>query len=127
LSILQFIKIIFSDLSHLIASTVIDLILLVFVKNRNKRKLENARRNTNSNNKNYDAVIVTQQNKNKSVENRITCMIIINGIIWLIFKLPAAFLSFSGFFLDSIHVLVSYLVCKYYKFCESLENIFYFI
>ncbi len=61
-------------------------------------------------------------------------MIILNGINFLIFRLPMAVLSFYGFifrydYQEKVHKpdLTMYLICRYFKFCRSLNEFFYFI
>lgn len=75
----------------------------------------------------------TKKRINK-LKNRITTMIILNGLNFLVLRFPLALLSFYGFIFrfdnqEYQHKPNTYLyiICRYYKFCTSLEEIFYFI
>ena len=61
-------------------------------------------------------------------------MIILNGINFLILRLPLAVLSFYSFIFRFNRQLrkhepnlASYIVCKRFRFCKNMENIFYFV
>jgi hypothetical protein len=141
LDILQYIKIIFSDLFYIFISFVIDLILLLFVKksiskkekltvsfvaNINKVVLDLNRIQNNDNNE--------KQKKKDSLKNKITLFIVLNGFNFLLLRLPLAISSFYGFISrydnqEKVYKpnLFTYLICRYFRFCLSLNGFFYFI
>jgi hypothetical protein len=139
LDILQYIKIIFSDIFYILISFIIDLFLFVFVKKSMIKK----ERLTVSFVANLNRVVLDisrnqneqeKQKKINSLKNRITLMIFLNGINFLIFRIPLAVLSFYGFIFRydyqvKVHKpdLTMYLICRYFKFCRSLNGFFYFI
>ena len=125
LNIFQYLNVFFSDFTHIIAITTIDILLLRVVKKQlaAKRLLL-----TQSN--------VTQSNEKLTAEQRISRMIILNGINYFIFRLPFAIVNFYGFFFrydkreneTNIYPnLISYIVCRKYKFCKNLSQFLYFI
>lgn len=71
----------------------------------------------------------------KNTENRMTNLVVFNGLNFLIFKLPLALISLYSLiyvYNQTNYVyepsLVGYLICRYFKFCESLAelaNLFY--
>jgi len=126
LNISQYLRVIFSDLVNIIASTVIDTLLYVFVKETlskkvnlitpteaNKERLENLKKTTS-----------------KSL-NRIIRMIILNQLNCILLRLPLAVLSFYGFVFrydtnlkKHEPTLISYIICKYTNFCLLLSEVF---
>jgi hypothetical protein len=140
LDILQYIKIIFSDIFYILVSFIIDLFLLLFVKKSMAKK----ERLTVSFVASVNRVVLdvsriqnNEQEKEKkinSLKNRISSMIIINGINFLIFRLPIAILSFYGFIFrydnqEKKHKpdLTTYLICRFFRFCISLNGFCYLI
>jgi hypothetical protein len=141
LDILQYIKIIFSDIFYILISFIIDLYLFFFVKKSMIKK----ERLTVSFVTNVNRVVLDisrdqnnneqeKQKKINSLKNRLTLMIILNGFNFLIFRLPMAMLSFYGFifrydYQEKVHKpdLTMYIICRYFKFCRSLNAFFYFI
>jgi hypothetical protein len=125
LNIFQYLKIIFSDLSYILAIIIVDLMLFISVKKKMKDKRQIT---TNRNNHNNNEI------SNKlSTENRISRMIILNSINYFILRFPIALLSLYIFIFrydtkKQIHLpnMISYFICKKYHFCESLGYIFYF-
>jgi len=132
LNISQYVRIIFSDLAHIIVSTIIDIVLFGFVKKqiRIKKTLVNA---------NQVLSLIAGQSVNKKKLNknhvkshdRISTMIILNGINFLLLRFPIALLSFYGFvFRYNKYTkkyepdLVSYIICKTIKLCGSLQETF---
>ena len=60
--------------------------------------------------------------------------IILNGINFIFFRLPLSLLSFYSFIYrfdrnSNMYKpsLISYIICRKYKFCSALEDLFYFI
>lgn len=92
-------------------NTVAELVLIQF---RNTRELKMKRKMNTS-------------------KNRITSMIIFNGLNFILFKLPLAIYSLHGFIVrmnDSKSYspsLIWYIVCRTYKFFESLEEFCFLI
>jgi len=115
LNILNLIKIIFSDIFFLIIGTIFDVLLLIFIKNQNKTQISREVR------------------KQKSAEKRLIVMIILNGINFLIFRLPSLIVSFYGIIYRYDHEkkkhlpnFISYYVCRNMKFCIIITDIFHF-
>ena len=130
LNVAHYAQMILSDLMHIIITTVIDMMLLVFIKKKIKS-------NQNLIHLNVSLEImsriqrVKQKRKSKKSKNRISQMIILNGINFLIFRLPLALLSFYGFFFKYNRETkshepspISYIICKEKMFCASLQEIF---
>jgi len=126
----QYLRVIFSDLTHIIAVTVIDIVLFIFVKQKItlKKRLLHA---------NSVLSLVTFNSKQKKRSNhekpkdRISAMIILNGFNWLFFRCPLALSSFYGFMFryDRKKMkyepnLASYIICKKKNLCISLQEIF---
>ena len=133
MNILQYIKIIFSDLFYIIISIIIDLILVCFIKNKIGIRKQLVYMNPLAN------LIVSpfstniKQKKKKDMrasKERISQMIILNGINFLVFRFPLAIYSFYGFVFRYNRIemryepnLVMYIVCKARHFCASLREI----
>ena len=129
LNLANYIRIIFSDLTHIIAATCVDILLLAFIKKKMKTsKVMRA-----------NAVIeilsriqrVKKKRKARRSKDRISQMIILNGVNFLLFRLPLALLSFYGFvFIYNKETmshepdLISYIVCKAKQFCAGVQEIF---
>jgi hypothetical protein len=145
LNVVQYVKLIFSDVSYILISFLIDLFLLSFVRKKMLKKeqviasfvvdlnrvvLDGADSNRRTQN-------VIEDNKKKKIialKNRITFMIVLNGINFLIFRLPLAVWSFYGFIFRFDNQakkykpnMILYIVCRYFRFCSSLKEFFYFI
>jgi len=140
LSMFQYIKIIFSDLFYILISFIIDLILLLFVKKSMIKKQSLTIKflvNVNRVVINSTGIGNTERDKQKkinSLKNRITLMIILNGLNFLLLRLPLALISFYGFIFryDNNETkykpnLTMYLICRYFRFCFSLNSFCYFI
>jgi hypothetical protein len=138
LDIFQYIKIIFSDISYIIISFTIDLILFSYIKKSMAKKTKL----TVSFVADVNRVIIGTQtennnktkNKINSLKNRMTLIIILNGFNFILFRLPLAIISFYGFVFrydneENKHKpnLTMYIVCRYFRFCKSLNEFFYFI
>jgi len=124
LNIFFYIKMIFSDLSYIILNLYIDLKLLSFIKTQNKKRLELTRRVSSAN----------ETNQSDSLTNRLTGMIVLNGINCFVFRFPSAFASFYGFIFrfdksDKMFKpnIPSYIVCRGFHFCANLQEILYFL
>jgi len=126
LNILQYLKIIFSDLFYIVISFTIDFVLLTFVKNKISKNKELTK----------ELRIPTDQENSKvkrlnSLKNRLTMIIIFSGINFILCRLPLGILSFYGFYFRNENNaykpnLNMYLICRYYGFCISLGDFFYF-
>ena len=78
---------------------------------------------------------IINENKQKRIlllKKRLTKMIILNGFNFLIFRFPLAVVSFYGFYFRFNNQtnkyepnLNTYIICRYYRFCLSLEDIFF--
>ena len=135
LNVFQCLKLIFSDFTYIIATTVVDILLFKIVKKQmeNKRKIlininQNNRTEMN-NNKNKK-----KENNKLSADHRISRMIILNGINYLLFRFPYSIFNFYVLiFRHDLKVkkhfpnLASFLVCHQFNFCQSIGEIFFFL
>jgi len=128
LNIADYIRLIFSDLAHIIANTVIDLCLFNFVRKKIKSKTDMLEVNLEKTNRILKAKIKKRVNH---PNNRISLMILLNGINFLVLRLPLSLLSFYGFFFrydreTKSHMpnVISYLICKELLLCNSLQGLF---
>jgi hypothetical protein len=78
--------------------------------------------------------ISEKQKKKDSLKNRITLMIVLNGFNFILLRLPLAISSFYGFISrydnqEKVYKpnLFTYLICRYFRFCLSLNGFFYFM
>jgi len=118
---LQYFKIIVSDLLFFVCIILIDVLTIKFI-------IKNERKITNNN--------MSTSNKKGSKRRLIKC-IILNGINFFIFRLPLALMASYGLFVSfnvekSNNVvykpgMLSYIICRVFKFCDSLLSIFYSI
>lgn len=124
MNIFQYINIFFSGLTYILSTTIIDILLFKITKGQiaAKRLILSTR----------PAIVNT--NEILSAEQRISRMVILNGFNYLIFRLPLAIIHFYGFFyrydIDTkkhYPSLIGYIVCRRYKFCKNLGEIFYFL
>ncbi len=142
-----YIKIIFSDLFYIILNIIIDLKLLSFIKIQLNKKLKltttipmlatATRSDLNNANRSKGQTIANifmNLKQANSTTNRITFMIILNGLNCFIFRFPIAFANFYGFIFryeksDKIFKpnTPSFIVCRRFKFCPSLQEILYFL
>jgi hypothetical protein len=126
----QYIRLIFSDLAHIILLTVFDVSLLVHVKRQIKLK----KRLTQSI---LIQCVITQRQKylKKKQQNqskdRLSTIIMLNGINFLFLRLPLALSSFYGFMFTYSREqlkyepnLFIYIMCKPIGLCRSLKEIF---
>jgi hypothetical protein len=140
LNVFQFIKIIFSDLFYIILTFIIDLKLIFFVRLQMIKKSRLIIRPAFNNVtglidlqiqsvENTPAEI--QQIRINLLKKRLTKTIILNGINFLVLRLPLALISFYGLFYYRSDPnkyqpnLNAYLICRYYRFCLSLEDFFF--
>jgi len=72
--------------------------------------------------------------KQMSTRNRISRMIILNGINFFLFRFRLAVFNFyvliiryDSYLMQYLPNLIVYLVCRKFKLCESIEQIFYFL
>ena len=125
-NIFQYINIILSDLSYILVSFIIDVILIVFLKKQAK-KSQSIGRVVQVNN-----APATRAKKKESIRKRLTWIIVLNSFNFIIFRLPLAILSFYGFYFyyDSRTKeyqpnLSSYIVCRVFLFCLNVEEFLY--
>jgi hypothetical protein len=127
LNIFQYFKIIISDLFFYIMSIVFDIYLVLFIK-KSITTVRTASMIIGINNKNTE--------KKQASKRRLTTMIILNGCNFFMFRLPLALIDIYGLII-SISIsqiknsleytpnLSFFIVCRYFKFCESLQKLFY--
>ena len=123
-NIFQYIKIIFADFLLVVLVISIDIRLSFFIQKQISRSSE--------------SLNISQRalKKKKNSQNRINAMIIWNGINFFFFRLPSSLMDLYGLlflynrqneysyrFLPNTS---SYMVCRIFKFCSSLQEIFYF-
>jgi hypothetical protein len=132
LNFFQYIKLIISDLLFFLLSIMIDLTLIIFIqKNINKMRVASLGITTS---------VVSLELKKKS-KSRLTAMVILNGINFLLLRFPLAVIDFYGLIFsynknnDSNLVqfkpdIFSFVICRIFLFCQDLQKIFttlYFI
>ncbi len=130
LNVFQIIRIFFSDTFYIILVTVIDISLLHFIRLQAKKKSElivnvltaGLQEDSKKNRK--------LNRKIKSSEKRLSAMIILNGLNFLMLKLPSAIISLYGFIyiynVDDLKFkpdLYSVFVCRELKVCENVSQI----
>ena len=134
LNVFQCLKIIFSDLTYIIATTIVDILLFKIVK----KQMDNKRKILLNLNQNRTVATGAANNKKKekilSAEYRISRMIILNEINYFIFRFPFAVYNFYDLIFrhdekagKHLPNLVSFLVCHRFSFCKSIGQIFYFL
>ena len=123
-------KMIFSDLAHIVASTIVDVFLFKFVKQKMNLKINLMSANNLVANINQISNI-RKFKKTKCTEKRISNMIILNWINFAVLRLPLAVLNFYGFVFrfdketnTNSPSLFDHIVCKKLRFCASLSEIF---
>jgi hypothetical protein len=140
LDIFQYVKLIFSDLFYILISFIIDLILFLFIKKSMKKKsmltvsfVANVNRVIIGSIGNNQTENKDKKNKINSLKNRMTLIIILNGFNFILFRLPLAIISLYGFVFrydneENKHKpnLTMYIICRYFRFCISLNEFFYF-
>ena len=107
----------------LIFNLIIDLKLLSFIKTQNSKRSKIVAQVVNNN-----------TNQADSTSNRLTFMIILNGLNCFILRFPSAFANLYGFTFrydktDKIFKpnISGYIVCRGFKICPSLQEILYFL
>lgn len=140
LNILQYIKIVFSDLFYILVSSLIDVFLLIFINKKIQIRKTLVYMNPLSsliinplNGMKTNQSALNKKKKFNSSRNRISQMLLLNGINFLAFRFPLAILSFYGFIFRYNRVslryepnVASYIVCKLNRFCSSLSEVFLF-
>jgi hypothetical protein len=137
---LQIIRILFSDIAYIVLVFIIDCCLLFFVTQQMKQKKALLIQNHISNNLNDNQAAILmclKMRQIKNSENRISAIIVLNGINFLVFKLPSSLISMYGFIYvydqtNKIYKpnLIDYIVCRHFKFCEcvaELAHLFYLL
>jgi hypothetical protein len=140
---LQIVKIIFSDILYIILVFLIDMLLLFFVTKQMKKKKEISTTHiiialtpfqiSNSavvNPNNSFLNMIRKRRQHEITEKKLTCLIILNGINFLVFKLPSALIKLYSFiyYYDQINKqykpsVLGYIVCRYFNFCESVAEL----
>jgi len=125
LNIFQYLKIIVSDLLFYALSIFFDAYLVIFIS-KSISKIKSALA-IGVNNKTIE--------KKQASKRRLIAMIILNGINFLIFRLPLALIDIYGliisinlenkYSLEYTPNLKTFLVCRYFKFCDSIQKLFY--
>jgi len=116
---LQYLKLFLVDLLFFILSIVIDSVLVLFIKQSITR--------TSHNNE-----------LKKKCKQRIVLMIVLNGVNFLLLRLPSFLLDFYVLIFNYNYNtrngiaqykpdMASYLVCRFIGFCESLDQIYDFL
>jgi len=114
---LQYLKLFLVDLLFFILSIVIDVTLIFFIKKSMNKSSHN-------------------RELKKSCKQRVLQMIILNGINFCLLKMPSRLIDFYALFFnfetrDTVTKympnFVSYLVCRNFSFCESLDEVFNFL
>ena len=133
-NICQYIKIIFSDLVLILVSSFIDFALFVFVKRQEAKRRKLLPRTTATSSLVVAPVTLQPQSDQTAARNRISRMIILNGLNCFVMRLPLAVMSFYGFvfrfdrdtqtFMPTMNL---YLLCKRFKLCQASENILFFL
>lgn len=126
LKYLNIFKIIFSDFILIFMGIYIDFKLYLFIKNKPKIS-NNLRQNNNK------RQIIKKQRKEKESQNRISSMIILNGLNSFLFRIPSSIFSLYGFIFrfdvntgNYLPNYYAYSVCRTEKLCYTLENITFF-
>jgi len=130
LSFFNYLNIFFSDILYALSCFVIDLALLRFVKKKTKESegIRTFVQNINTINSNK----LKKNNKRESAKNRITWIIILNGINIILFRFSFDIVGLYGYFYWYDYATGNYkpntgdyIICRYYNFCMSLEDICY--
>ena len=129
IKVFQILKIIFSDLTYIVATTIVDILLFSLIKKQMKNKRKILHLNNNNN-----ASILVRKKKKMSAEYRLSRMIILNGINYFMFRFPYAIFNFYVliFRYDTkmktyFPNLITNIVCHKYNMCKSIGEIFYFL
>lgn len=145
LNLFQYLKIFTADLVYILFSFLIDLLLIFYVRKKMNIKKSIARvlpaislalkemKSDRMNGKKVDA---------NTSSYRLTGMIIFNGINFIVFRLPLSLVSIYGLVFyyevhESVHYSLkkvvfkpsvsTYIVCRGYGFCETLEDFFHLV
>jgi hypothetical protein len=127
---LQIIRIILSDLLYIILVFIIDLALLKFITIQ-MRKKEAITELVDIQMTQLKRLKLKRQKKNS--KKRLSSLIIINGINFLLFKLPSSLVnlySFIYYFDQTNNIykpnIFNYTICRYFNFCESVAELAHF-
>ena len=129
LNILSIFKILVSDLLFILISLIFDFMLFIFIKQKNNKKYE---LNEEMPCQARKSKIIKRFKRDRAVKNRISGMIILNGINFFLFKTPSLIMSFYGFIykydLNSAKPLsnfYNYYICRTQKLCNLLMDMSY--
>ena len=74
--------------------------------------------------------MIRKRRQHEITEKKLTCLIILNGINFLVFKLPSALIKLYSFiyYYDQTNKqhepsILGYIVCRYFNFCESVAEL----
>jgi hypothetical protein len=131
---LQIIRIILSDLLYIVFVFIIDLALLKFITLHMRKKAAITK---------LVEITLTESRKlklkrqKKISQKRLSSLIILNGINFLLFKLPSSLVNLYSFifYFDKTNNIYkpnifSYTICRYFNFCENvaeLAHLFYLL
>ncbi len=130
LNVFQYFKIIIEDLFIITFVIIIDVYLFFFVQKQMKLKNRLTIESLVAN----QLQLVNYKNirKKNSSHKRISKMIILNGVNYFLFRFPFSLISFYSFVFrydreqrKHLPDLNSFLICKLYRFCASLQEILF--
>jgi hypothetical protein len=122
-NIFQYVKIIFSDLLFFLAALLFDIFLIVFINRKNEN---------NTINLVVGAVNNQRLERKQTAKKRIIGNIVMNGINFLILRLPLSIIDIYGLIV-SINIsnkiiqykpnLSIFIVCRLFRFCNDIQLI----
>ena len=122
-TIFQYVKIIFSDLLFFLAALLFDIVLIVFINRKNEN---------NTINSVIGALTNQRFERKQTAKKRIIANIIMNGINFLILKLPLSVIDIYGLIV-SINInnrtiqykpnLSIFMICRTFRFCYDIQLI----
>jgi len=79
--------------------------------------------------------VISKKTNNMTSSKRITGMIVLNGINFLVFRFPLALISLYGliYYLDSNEIthykpdIASFIICRAYRLCDTIEEFLFII
>ena len=113
----------FSDFIFCILNVILDAALIVFLQKQSKKRIRLVI--TESIHKTYRKI---------SSKGRLKAMIILNSINFLVLRMPLSILDFYGLLVSARFQayelqytpnLISFYVCRLFKFCDSLQKVSY--
>ena len=127
LNVFQFIKIIFSDLLFFVLNIILDAALIMFIRKKNTRIRSAIIKN------------LSKSFKKMSSKKRLKIMIILNSINFIVLRIPLTISDLYGLFVStSVQTkstqqltlkyapsLISFYVCRLFRFCDGLQKFSY--